>query len=159
MLLKRTLIVVMTVLFALSVCGCHSDTETKEVLPENVVTVDIDTSDIYYVRAFLPYIGSRNIYYENHKQTVDRLVEMIEGEYRYVDTYSIYGRSGDGAWGITLYDSNGDLIYTYSISYRDELMWLDSDKTDVYWRYEKADSSLDFDWFLGFLETMWEETY
>ena len=97
--------------------------------------------------------GHRNAYYKDNKEALDKLVDMIEGEYRYVETYSNEGRSGGGPYPITLYDSKGDVIY--QISYRNNTLFFPDDHKSVFFVYEKVDSELSFEWFEEYLRDMW----
>ncbi len=142
-----TLLLVMVLIFI--VCSCGKE---KEDMPKETITVEIDASDLYYVRGWMN-TGFRNAYYKDHKDALDKLVETVEGEYFYVGSYSIAGRSGGGAHSTTLYDSKGDIIYR--ISYRDNTLFFPTDNEDEFYVYEKIGSELSLEWFEEYLRNMW----
>lgn len=147
--MKRIITLLLVIVLVFTVCSCGKE---KEDMPKETITVEIDASDLYYVRGWMN-TGFRNAYYKDHKEALDRLVETVEGEYCYVGSYSIAGKSGGGAYVTTLYDSKGEVIYR--ISYRDNTLFFSTDNEDEFYVYEKIDSELSLEWFEEYLKNMW----
>lgn len=154
--MKRIIVLLLVIAIIVTVCSCGKEEGNNADMPQETIIVDIDISDLYYVRGWMN-TGFRNAYYKDNKDALDKLVDMVEGEYQYIGEYSIEGKSGGGAYGITLYDSNGDVIY--QILYRDNTLFFKTDKESEFYVYEKIGSELSFEWFEEYLRNMWKEEY
>ena len=154
--MKRIIILLAAIVLIFFICSCGKEEGENTAMPQETIAIDIDDSDMYYVRGWMN-TGHRNAYYKDHKDAIDKLVDMVEGEYRYVGEYSIEGRSGGGAHRITLYDSNGDIIY--QISYRENTLFFETDNESEFYVYEKIGSELNFEWFEEYLRNMWNAGY
>lgn len=117
------------------------------------IRIYINREDIHYIVANIG-MGSQRLNYREHQEILDRIVTMVNGEYRYKKTWNHDGRSGGGPYCIRFVNkSNG---VEYELQYVNGYLAVSTNKEGHFYLYEKKGEQLLFDEFEAYLRAYGE---
>ena len=106
------------------------------------MSIAIEKENLQYV-AVNTGAGSKILEYEEHREMIDSLIAMLDGEYTYRKTWSNAGKSGGGPYLIEFcYTEKED---KYDVRYVDGYIAVAKNNKGKYRLYEKSGEQLSFD--------------
>lgn len=121
---------------------------TRDDTQQNI-SIEIDPDGLTYIVGYCGGYGPKMLQYREHKDMIDRVVEMVSGEYVYQETWSDESRSGGGPNLIEFYTEDGGK--EYEIRYVDGMIAVATNDDNKYYLYGKADAIVSFDDFEEYL--------
>lgn len=112
------------------------------------INIDIKNENIHYIVANVG-LGSQRLNYVEHQEMIDRIVTMVNGEYRYKKAWSNDGRSGGGPYFIRFVNKSD--VVEYELQYVDGYVAISTNREGRFYLYEKNGDQLLFDEFEVYL--------
>ena len=113
--------------------------------------VDISNEGLEYVVANCQGLGPKRLAYDAHAEAIDRVIDMVNGDYSHMGAWSNIGASGGGPYSILFYRQGEKEPYR-EISYVDDRLAVARGKPGQFDLYKKKDGSVSFHTFEAYLK-------
>lgn len=116
--------------------GCESQKRKQSF------AIQIEITQVSYIQANCLGLGPKIIHKEECPELVAELIDMLNGEYSYYDTWDIPEVSGGGPYSISFFDDENKEIL--KLRFYKDLLYVTHTETKSYDRYTHDKSTLDF---------------
>jgi len=110
--------------------------------------IDVNREEVHHVVANIG-MGSQRLNYDEHQEIIDRIVTMVNGEYRYKKDWNNDGRSGGGPYLVRFV--NGSNEVECELRYINGYLAVSTNKEGHFYLYKKTGEQLQFDEFEAYL--------